>query len=162
MDNLRIGHGFDVHRLVAGRKLILGGVQIPFEKGLEGHSDADVLLHAIADALLGAAGLQDIGKHFPPDDDQFKDADSLDLLRQVVHMVREAGFGRIINVDSVILAEQPKIGPHVAAMKERIASALGIDEDRVGIKASTTEKLGFTGRGEGIAASAVCLVASDG
>lgn len=162
MDNLRIGHGFDIHRLVTGRKLIIGGVEIPFEKGLDGHSDADVLLHAIADALLGAAGLQDIGKQFPPDDDRFKDADSMDLLLQVVEMVREAGFDKIINVDCVILAERPRINPHVAAMKQRIASVLDISEERIGIKASTTEKLGFTGRGEGIAASAVCLVASNG
>jgi 2-C-methyl-D-erythritol 2,4-cyclodiphosphate synthase len=162
MDNLRIGHGFDVHRLVAGRKLIIGGVDIPFEKGLEGHSDADVLLHAIADALLGAAGLQDIGKHFPPDDDRFKDADSMDLLQQVVQKVHDAGFVKIVNVDCVILAERPKMSPHIAAMKARISAALDIGEDRIGVKASTTEKLGFTGREEGIAASAVCLVASNG
>ena len=162
MDNLRIGHGFDVHRLVPGRKLIIGGVDIPFEKGLEGHSDADVLLHAIADALLGAAGLQDIGKHFPPDDDRFKDADSMDLLQQVVQKVHDAGFAKIINVDCVILAERPKMSPHIAAMKARIAAALDISEDRIGVKASTTEKLGFTGREEGIAASVVCLVASNG
>lgn len=162
MDNLRIGHGFDVHRLVRGRKLIIGGVDIPFEKGLEGHSDADVLLHAIADALLGAAGLQDIGKHFPPDDDRFKDADSMELLQEVVQKVHDAGFSKIINVDCVILAERPKMSPHVAAMKARIAAALDIGEDRIGVKASTTEKLGFTGREEGIAASVVCLVASNG
>lgn len=160
-NGLRVGHGFDVHRLVEGRRLIMGGVTIPFEKGLDGHSDADVLLHAIADALLGAAGLPDIGQHFPPSDNRYKDASSLDLLSTVVELVRGAGFV-VINVDSVIMAERPKMNPHITLMKQNIARVLEVDVSAVGVKATTCEGLGFTGREEGIAASAVCLVARDG
>lgn len=161
MSELRIGYGFDVHRLAADRKLILGGIDIPFEKGLLGHSDADVLLHAIADALLGAAALGDIGKHFPPSDPAFKDADSGDLLLQVAALVRAAGFSRVVNVDAVIMAEQPKLGPYILAMRSRIADILGLADDAVNVKATTCEQLGFVGREEGIAASAVCLIAGD-
>jgi 2-C-methyl-D-erythritol 2,4-cyclodiphosphate synthase len=160
--DLRIGHGFDVHRLVEGRRLIVGGVTIPFEKGLAGHSDADVLLHAIADALLGAAGLADIGQHFPPSDDRYKDASSLDLLAQVWNKVRGAGFNAVMNIDAVIMAERPRLNPHIGLMKENIARVLEIDAKRVGIKATTCEGLGFTGREEGIAASAVCMIGRDG
>ena len=162
MDNLRIGHGFDVHRLVAGRRLIIGGVEIDFELGLDGHSDADVLLHAISDALLGAAGLPDIGQQFPPDDERYRDADSADLLQQVVAAIRRAGFSHIISLDTILMAERPKMNPHIPAMKRRIADVIGIDVSHVGLKATTTEGLGFVGRGEGIAASAVCLIAADG
>ncbi|MBD3402417.1 2-C-methyl-D-erythritol 2,4-cyclodiphosphate synthase [candidate division GN15 bacterium] len=161
MDKLRIGHGFDVHRFADDRPLILGGVTIDYSRGLAGHSDADVLLHAIADALLGAAGLEDIGHHFPPSDSKWKDADSSDLLAQVVVMIREAGVTGIINVDAVIMAEQPKLKPHIASMRQRISELLHITPDRVGVKATTTEQLGFVGREEGIAASAVCLLARD-
>lgn len=160
-NQLRIGHGFDVHRLVSGRRMVIGGVTIPFEKGLEGHSDADVLLHAIADALLGAVGLPDIGQHYPPGDNRYKDACSLDLLADVADKVRELGFG-VINVDAVIMAEEPKMNPHIPLMKQNIARVLDIDVGAVGIKATTCEGLGFTGRQEGTAASAVCLVARDG
>ena len=160
MTDFRIGHGFDVHRLVTGRPLVVGGVTIPFEKGLDGHSDADVLLHAIADALLGAAALGDIGQQFPPDDDAFKNADSAQLLSRVRTMIQEAGLIQIGNVDAVIMAEAPKMNPHIPAMRRRIADVLEIDESRVGLKATTTERLGFTGRGEGIAASAVCLIST--
>jgi 2-C-methyl-D-erythritol 2,4-cyclodiphosphate synthase len=159
MNKIRVGTGFDVHRLVEGRKLILGGVQIPYEKGLLGHSDADVLLHAIADALLGAAGLPDIGHFFPPDDPAYKDADSLKLLAEARRAVASAGFPQIINIDSVIMAERPKLLGHIPQMKIRIAEVLGITPDQVGIKATTTEKLGFVGREEGIAATAICLIA---
>jgi len=158
---MRVGHGFDVHRLVSGRDLIIGGETIAHKKGLDGHSDADVLLHAIIDALLGAAGLPDIGQHFPPTDPGFKDADSLELLREAFRMVKEAGFGRIINIDSVIMAEMPKMNPHIPAMRKNIASVLDLDVGRIGIKATSTERLGFVGREEGIAASAVCLIARD-
>ena len=161
MTELRVGHGFDVHRLVSGRKLIIGGVTIAHEKGLDGHSDADVLLHAVIDALLGAAGLPDIGQHFPPSDPQFKDADSLELLREAVRMVEEAGFKLLINIDSVIMAEAPMMNPHIPTMRKNIASVLGLDVSRIGIKATSTERLGFVGREEGIAASAVCLIACD-
>jgi 2-C-methyl-D-erythritol 2,4-cyclodiphosphate synthase len=161
MSDLRIGHGYDVHRLVAGRKLILGGVEIPHDKGLEGHSDADVLLHAISDALLGAASLGDIGQHFPPDDDAFKDADSADLLTKVVAKIRVAGFSEIVNVDAIIMAEQPKMAPHMPAMRQRIADILKVVLAQVGLKATTTERLGMVGREEGIAASAVCLIKCD-
>jgi len=157
MSKLRIGQGFDVHRLVAGRKLIVGGVEIEYEKGLAGHSDADVLTHAIMDALLGAAGLPDIGQHFPPTDPSFKDADSIALLELVVDFVNKAGFDRIINIDATIIAEQPKMNPHIPSMKKRLQSVLPNDTD-INIKATTTEKLGLTGRGEGIAAMAVCLI----
>jgi 2-C-methyl-D-erythritol 2,4-cyclodiphosphate synthase len=159
MNKIRVGTGFDVHRLVDGRKLVLGGVQIPFEKGLLGHSDADVLLHAIADALLGAAGLPDIGHFFPPDDPAYKDADSLKLLAEVRGAVSSAGFPQIINIDSVIMAERPKLLGYIPQMKTRIADVLGVSPDQIGIKATTCEKLGFVGREEGIAATAVCLIA---
>jgi 2-C-methyl-D-erythritol 2,4-cyclodiphosphate synthase len=162
MDSLRVGHGFDVHRLVAGRRLVIGGVTISHSVGLEGHSDADVLLHAIADAILGAVGLPDIGQQFPPDDDRYRDADSSSLLARVLEMARESGLRSIVNVDCVILAEQPKVNPHVAAMKRRIAAILQVDQSRVGIKASTCEKLGFVGREEGMAASAICLIITNG
>jgi 2-C-methyl-D-erythritol 2,4-cyclodiphosphate synthase len=162
MNNLRIGHGYDVHRLVVGRKLKVGGVEIPFEKGLEGHSDADVLLHAVADAILGAVGLPDIGRQFPPGDDRFKDADSLDLLRQVLRLARDRGLREVISVDSIIMAERPKMNPHISTMKRNIVAALEIDISRVGLKATTCEGLGFVGREEGMAASAVCLIALDG
>lgn len=161
MPDLRIGHGFDVHRLVKGRDLIIGGVNIPHERGLAGHSDADVLIHAIMDALLGAAGLPDIGRQFPPSDERYKDADSTELLTTVLAMVREAGFG-VVNVDAIVMAQEPKLYPYIPAMKTRLAEVLGVDESRIGIKATTTENLGFVGRGEGIGASAVCLVSSDG
>jgi 2-C-methyl-D-erythritol 2,4-cyclodiphosphate synthase len=157
--SFRIGHGYDIHRLVDNRRLVLGGVEIPFGKGLEGHSDADVVLHALADALLGAAGLPDIGQQFPPTDNQYKDADSLHLLELVVNKVREAGFSEIVNVDITVQAERPLLNEYIPRMKARIAPVLGIDESRVGIKATTTEGLGFVGREEGIAAGAVCLLA---
>ncbi len=158
---IRVGHGFDVHRLVAGRPLVIGGVEIPFEKGLEGHSDADVLVHAIMDALLGAAGLGDIGQHFPPSDDKYKDADSLDLLRDVWRMVQAAGYRVVVNIDATIVAQRPRFSEHIPAMCERIAKVLGSDTSRINIKATTTERLGFVGREEGIAAEAVCLIATD-
>jgi 2-C-methyl-D-erythritol 2,4-cyclodiphosphate synthase len=158
MDNLRIGHGFDVHRLVTGRPLILGGVKVPFEKGLAGHSDADVLLHAVCDALLGAAGLEDIGHYFPPSDPQWKDADSTELLSRVRTSVAEAGCYGIENIDVVIMAERPKLAEFIPKMKGRMADILGIEDAQIGIKATTCEKLGFIGREEGIAASAVCLI----
>lgn len=154
---IRIGTGFDVHRIEAGRPLILGGVEIPFDKGLAGHSDADVLAHAVCDAILGAAALGDIGTHFPDSDARYAGADSLDLLREVVAMA--AGRGLVPhNVDTVVIAERPKLAPHVAEMRKRLAAALGLPEDSVGVKATTSEGLGFTGRGEGIAAQAVCTL----
>jgi len=161
MNRLRVGYGFDVHRLVSGRRLVVGGIEIPFAKGLEGHSDADVLLHAIMDALLGAAGLGDIGMHFPPSDDQYLEADSLGLLCEVRAMLEEAGFNRIVNVDCTVIAERPRMRPYIGAMQETIAQALDIGASDVNVKATTVEKLGFVGREEGIAASAVCLVAAD-
>ena len=161
MDKLRIGHGFDVHQLVAGRKLIIGGVHIPYDKGLLGHSDGDALFHAVADALLGAANLGDIGQHFPSTDDRYADADSGHLLRQVAHLIRDAGFTRILNIDVVVMAERPLMGPHIPSMKRNVFRILEIDQSRVSIKATTTEKLGFLGRGEGVAVSAVCLVSGD-
>lgn len=154
----RVGQGFDVHRLVEGRKCILGGVEIPHEKGLLGHSDADVLLHAISDALLGAIGSGDIGMHFPDTDPRWKGADSLVLLSRVGEIVREAGY-EIGNVQGTVICERPKIRPHVEAMRENISKALRVEVDRIGIQGTTTEKLGFPGRGEGIAAQAVALVA---
>jgi 2-C-methyl-D-erythritol 2,4-cyclodiphosphate synthase len=158
MPDLRIGHGFDVHRLVPGRPLIIGGVRIEHSHGLDGHSDADVLLHAIMDAILGAVGLPDIGHQFPPDDAQYKDADSSRLLSIVQEMARSAGLTEIKNIDAVIMAQQPRFGPHINRMTERISAILGLPADRIGLKATTTEGLGFVGREEGIAASAVCLV----
>lgn len=158
MDQIfRTGIGFDVHRLVEGRKCIIGGVDIPFEKGLLGHSDADVLLHAISDALLGAAGLGDIGTYFPDTDPAFKNADSLVLLSHVGEEVAKAGY-KIENIDSVVICERPKVNPHRDEMKKNISQALQIPVESIGVKASTSEKLGFTGRGEGIAAQAVAMV----
>ena len=154
---MRIGQGYDVHRLVEGRKLILGGVEIPYEKGLLGHSDADVLLHAISDALLGAAALGDIGKHFPDTDPQFKGADSRKLLSYVLHLISEKGYC-IINIDATIIAQKPKMAPHIEQMRKNIADTLQLDIDQVNVKATTEEGLGFTGAGLGIAASAVCLL----
>ena len=154
---MRIGQGFDVHQLVAGRKLIIGGVDIPHDKGLLGHSDADVLLHAICDALLGAAALGDIGKHFADTDAKYKNIDSRILMREVARLVNNAGF-RVGNVDATIIAQAPKMAPHIGKMVENIASDLGIAMNAVNVKATTTEKLGFTGRGEGIAAEAVALL----
>ena len=153
---MRIGHGYDVHRFAEGRKLILGGVEILYEKGLLGHSDADVLLHAIADSLLGAAALGDIGKLFPDSDEKYKGADSLVLLGEVAERLCEAGY-RVVNVDSTVIAQAPKLAPHIEAMRENIARALGIQVDRVSVKATTEEGLGFTGSGDGIAAHAVVL-----
>ena len=155
---MRIGQGYDVHGLVEGRNLIIGGVEIEFEKGLEGHSDADVLTHAIMDALLGAAGLDDIGHHFPPSDMSFKDADSISLLRQVVELVHNAGYSKILNIDATLVAERPKVGPYIGQMKGILADAMGIETGLIGIKATTSEGMGFTGRGEGMAAMVVCLI----
>ena len=150
----RFGMGYDVHRLVEGRKLILGGVEIPWEKGLLGHSDADVLLHAVADALLGAAALGDIGRHFPDTDEKFAGADSMKLLAEVVRLVREKGF-RVGNVDATIVAQAPKLAPHIGKMAENIARVLDVPLDCVNVKATTEERLGFTGSGEGMSAYAV-------
>ncbi|MFC7678176.1 2-C-methyl-D-erythritol 2,4-cyclodiphosphate synthase [Paenibacillus sp. GCM10028914] len=155
---IRVGHGFDVHQLVEDRPCIIGGVTIPYEKGLVGHSDADVLLHAITDAILGALGLGDIGRHFPDTDPSFKGADSLKLLEQVWEMAKEKGY-RLGNIDSTIIAQKPKMAPYIPEMTTIIAKALEAEEAQVNVKATTTEQLGFTGRGEGIAAqSVVCLV----
>lgn len=154
---MRIGHGYDVHRLVAGRPLILGGVTIEYELGLLGHSDADVLLHAVCDALLGAAGLGDIGRHFPDSDPNYKGCDSRVLLRRVVKLVRAGGY-QLGNLDATIVCQKPKLAPHIATMIERIAADCGVCADRINIKATTTEQLGFCGRGEGIAAYAVVLI----
>lgn len=154
---MRIGHGYDVHRLVEGRKLILGGVEIPFEKGLLGHSDADVLCHAVSDALLGACALGDIGKWFPDTDPQYAGADSVLLLKHVVSLLNQRGF-TVSNVDATVLAQAPKLRPHIDRMRENVAHAIDISVDRVSIKATTEEGLGFTGTGDGIAAHAVCLV----
>ena len=154
---MRIGHGYDVHKLVEGRDLILGGVKIDYEKGLLGHSDADVLLHAVSDALLGAAGLGDIGKHFPDTDPQYKGADSLVLLRVVAQRVKEAGY-RVSNIDVTMIAQRPKLASHIPQMVLNIASAVGIEAGRVNVKATTEEKLGFTGEGLGMSCHAVCLL----
>ena len=154
---MRIGHGYDVHKLAEGRDLILGGVKIEYEKGLLGHSDADVLLHAVSDALLGAAGLGDIGKHFPDTDPQYKGADSLVLLTVVARRVKEAGY-RVSNIDVTMIAQKPKLKDHIPQMVLNIASAVGIAPDRVNVKATTEEKLGFTGSGEGMSCHAVCLL----
>ena len=156
----RVGTGFDVHALVENRSLILAGVQIPYEKGLLGHSDADVALHALMDALLGAAGMGDIGKHFPDTDARFEGADSRRLLRFVVEMLQKEGW-QVNNVDVTIIAQRPKLAPFIATMRERVARDLCVGEDAVNIKATTTEKLGFTGRGEGIAAEAVASIIKD-
>ena len=154
---MRIGHGYDVHRLVEGRDLILGGVNIPFQKGLLGHSDADVLTHAVMDALLGAAALGDIGKHFPDSDPAYKGADSLALAREVAKLLQAKNY-RVGNVDATVLAQAPKLAPHIPQMRENLALALSIPVDAVSVKATTEEGLGFTGTGEGIAAHAVCLL----
>lgn len=154
---MRIGHGYDVHRLTEGRDLILGGVKIPYEKGLLGHSDADVLAHAISDALLGAAALGDIGKHFPDTDPNYKGADSLFLLSEVCRKVAEKGY-TVGNIDATVLAQQPKLRPYIETMRENLAAACGITADQINVKATTEEKLGFTGSGEGMAAHAVCLL----
>lgn len=154
---MRIGHGYDAHRLVEGRKLILGGVEIPYEKGLLGHSDADVLLHAIADALLGAAALGDIGKLFPDSDARYQGADSLELLGRVTETIGEAGY-RVCNIDSTVIAQAPKLSSYIIKMRGNIAKACGIDPAQVSVKATTEEGMGFSGRGEGICAHAVCLI----
>src|SRR5665647_75215 len=154
---MRIGTGYDVHRLVEGRRLKLGGVEIPFDKGLLGHSDADVLLHAVCDALLGAAALGDIGQHFPDTASEYKNIDSLILLRQVGQLLQDKGF-LIINLDSTIVAERPKLAPHISAMVANISVTLGIGVGQVGVKSTTTEGLGFEGRGEGISAQAIALI----
>ncbi|MBQ2743180.1 MAG: 2-C-methyl-D-erythritol 2,4-cyclodiphosphate synthase [Oscillospiraceae bacterium] len=154
---MRIGHGYDVHRLTEGRRLILGGIDIPYEKGLLGHSDADVLLHAISDALLGAAALGDIGKHFPPDDPDFLDANSLILLGKVNSLLRENGY-IVGNVDATVIAQRPKLLPYIEEMRKNIAAVLEVTLDCISVKATTEEKLGFTGSGDGIAAHAVALI----
>jgi len=154
---MRIGHGYDVHKLVEGRDLILGGVKIEYEKGLLGHSDADVLLHAVSDALLGAAGLGDIGKHFPDTDPQYKGADSLVLLTVVAQRVKEAGY-KVSNIDVTMIAQRPKLKDHIPQMVLNIAGAVGIAPVRINVKATTEEKLGFTGTGEGMSCHAVCLL----
>jgi 2-C-methyl-D-erythritol 2,4-cyclodiphosphate synthase len=160
MNDIRVGHGFDVHAFAENRKLIIGGVDIPYGLGLAGHSDADVLLHAICDALLGAAGLGDIGRHFPDTDATFSGIDSRILLRRVADQLRGLGW-RVGNVDATIIAQVPKMAPHIARMTAHIAADLGVANERVNVKATTTERLGFTGRGEGIAAEAVCLIGRD-
>ncbi len=154
---MRIGHGYDVHRLVSGRKLILGGVQVPYEKGLDGHSDADVLLHAICDALLGAAAFGDIGKHFPDADKNYEGINSILLLKNVSELLNKNGY-RVVNIDSTVIAQAPKISPYINKMVENICSALNVNEDCISVKATTEEHLGFTGSGEGISAHAVCLI----
>ena len=161
METIRTGIGFDVHRFAAGRRLVLGGVEIAHPVGLVGHSDADVLLHAIADALLGAAALGDIGRHFPPSDARWQDADSRDLLAAVRAILDAAGYA-IVNVDATVIAEAPRIAPHVEAMRANIAACLGLEPDAVGVKATTNEGMGFIGRGEGIAALAIATVVRPG
>lgn len=157
---IRIGTGFDIHRLVAGRRLVLGGVEIGFEKGLLGHSDSDVLTHAVCDALLGAAALGDIGSHFPDSDERFKGASSLDLLARVVALLRSRGY-RVANLDATIIAERPKLAPHVPLMRERLAETLGVGIEQVSVKAKTNEGLESIGRGEAMAAQAVALIQAD-
>ncbi len=157
MASIRIGHGFDVHQLVAGRKCVIGGVDIAYERGLLGHSDADVLLHAICDALLGAAALGDIGKHFPDSDACYKGIDSRQLLRHVAALIRDRGY-QVGNVDATIIAQAPRMAAHIPAMVANIAADIGVSVGQVNVKATTTEQLGFTGRGEGIAAEAVCVI----
>lgn len=154
---MRIGHGYDVHKLVEGRKLILGGVEIPYEKGLLGHSDADVLLHAISDALLGAAALGDIGKHFPDTDESFKDADSRVLLRRVIELLEDKGY-KVGNIDATVIAQAPKLASYIDTMKNNISADCGVSADKINVKATTEEHLGFTGRKEGISAHAVCII----
>ena len=157
MSGMRIGHGYDVHRLAEGRRLVLGGVDIPWERGLLGHSDADVLTHAVMDALLGAAGLGDIGGHFPDTDPAYAGADSLKLLEHVVELLGRKGYC-VGNVDAVVLAQRPRLAPHIPLMRENLARALGVEPDRVNVKATTEEGLGFTGSGEGMAAHAAALI----
>ena len=154
---MRIGHGYDVHKLVEGRKLILGGVEIPYDKGLLGHSDADVLTHALMDALLGAAALGDIGGLFPDNDDAYLGADSIELLKTVARLLHDKGYG-VVNVDSTVIAQRPKLKPHIESMRRVLASAMGVELDAVSVKATTEEHLGFTGEGLGIAAHAVVLI----
>ena len=154
---MRIGHGYDVHALTEGRELIIGGVNIPYEKGLMGHSDADVLIHAVCDALLGAAALGDIGYHFPDSDPKYKGISSLKLLSYVGQLLKENGYG-VVNIDSTVIAQAPKLAPFIAGMRRNIADALGVDSDLVSVKATTEEHLGFTGKGEGISTHAVCLI----
>ena len=154
---MRIGHGYDVHRLVVGRKLILGGVEVPFEKGLDGHSDADVLVHAVMDAMLGAAALGDIGKLFPDNDDAYLGADSMELLKKVRDVLRAYGW-RLGNLDATVIAQRPKLAPFIDTMRSNIADALETDVSNISVKTTTEERLGFTGSGEGIAAHAVCLI----
>lgn len=154
---MRIGHGYDVHRLVSGRRLILGGTEIPYELGLFGHSDADVLVHAVMDALLGAAALGDIGQHFPDNDDSYLGADSIELLKRVAELLKEHGY-TVGNIDSTILCQRPKLKSYIPSMRETVAAALKIPADKVSVKATTEEGLGFTGNGEGIAAHAVCIL----
>ena len=154
---MRIGHGYDVHRLTENRKLIIGGVEIPYEKGLLGHSDADVLLHAICDALLGAAAMGDIGKHFPDTDEKYKGISSLVLLSKVGDLLKENGFS-VVNIDSTIIAEKPKMSPYIEKMRENIAKALCTDINNISVKATTEEGLGFSGKGDGICAHAVCII----
>ena len=155
---MRIGQGFDIHALVAGRKLVIGGVEIPYERGLAGHSDADVLIHAVCDALIGAAGLGDIGTLFPDSDPKYKNVDSRNLLREVSELIEESGF-RVINIDATIIAQAPKMAPHIGRMRENLAADLGMSPGEVNIKAKTAERLGALGRGEGIAAEVVALIA---
>jgi len=157
---MRIGQGFDAHALVTGRKLIIGGVDIPYEKGLAGHSDADVLIHALCDALLGAAGLGDIGSHFPDTDERYRGIDSRKLLREVAILLRQHRW-QVANVDATVIAQAPRMAPHIAAMRANLAADLGLPEDVVNLKAKTTERLGFVGRGEGIAAEAIALIARE-
>lgn len=154
---MRIGHGYDVHRLASGRRLIIGGVEIPYDRGLLGHSDADVLTHAIMDSLLGACALGDIGKYFPDTDEAYKGADSIELLRHCCNLLSEKGY-RIVNVDSTICAQAPKLSPYIDKMRQTLADAMRIDISSVSVKATTEEKLGFTGEGLGISATAVCLI----
>lgn len=156
---MRIGHGYDVHRLTEGRRLILGGVEIPYEKGLLGHSDADVLTHAVADSLLGAAALGDIGKHFPDSDPKYKGADSIELCKRVAELIASKGY-KVINIDATVIAQAPKLAPYIERMRRNIADALDISSDCISVKATTEEHLGFTGEGLGIAAHAVCLIES--
>lgn len=154
---MRVGFGYDVHRLVQGRPLILGGIPDDYQEGLDGHSDADVLLHAITDAILGAAAMGDIGSHFPDTDPAFKDADSMELLQEIVRRVRQEGF-RLVNVDATVAAQEPKLRPYIDAMRSNIARGTGLSVDAVSVKATTTERLGFVGIGQGMAAYAVCLL----
>ena len=154
---MRIGHGYDVHRLVPGRALILGGVRIPYELGLDGHSDADVLVHAVMDALLGAAGMGDIGRHFPDTDPAYKGADSMELLRVVMEKITGAGY-RIGNVDVTMIAQKPKLKDHIPMMEQNLAAVMGVEPDRVNVKATTEEHLGFTGEGKGMRCHAVCIL----